>query len=29
VQLQAAFAGKVSAAQAMTNVQNGLKTLNP
>ena len=29
VQLQAAFAGKVSPSQAMKNVENGLKTLNP
>ncbi len=28
-QLQAAFAGKVTAQQAMQNVQNGLATLNP
>jgi multiple sugar transport system substrate-binding protein len=29
VQLQSAFAGKVTPAQAMKNVENGLKTLNP
>jgi hypothetical protein len=29
VQLQAAFAGKVSALQAMQNVDKALKTLNP
>jgi hypothetical protein len=29
VQLQAAFAGKVTALKAMQNVEAGLKTLNP
>jgi hypothetical protein len=29
VQLQAAFAGKVTPLEAMQNVEKGLKTLNP